>query len=53
MTDIYPIEVTGWSSLLIILGVILVLAWRLIVYANSSADSNYVQKTLHEDEHKE
>ncbi|MCK5315868.1 MAG: hypothetical protein KAI94_08405 [Anaerolineales bacterium] len=48
MSEIYQIGIYGWSGLAVILAVMLVLAWRLIVYANSSADSPYVVDILQE-----
>jgi hypothetical protein len=48
MAEIYLIAISGWSALAVILAVTLVLAWRLIVYANSSADSSYVEDILHD-----
>ena len=48
MSEIYQIGISGWSGLAVILAVMLVLAWRLIVYANSSADSPYVVDILQE-----
>jgi hypothetical protein len=48
MNELLQIGISGWEGLLVILVVMLVVAWRLIVYANSSADSPYVEDLIHE-----
>jgi len=48
MNELLQIGISAWEGLLVILVVMLVVAWRLIVYANSSADSPYVEDLIHE-----
>lgn len=48
MTEIVQIGISGWAGLAVILVVTLVAAWRMVVYANSSADSPYVEDIVHE-----
>ncbi len=48
MNVLLQIGISGWEALLIILVVTLVVAWRMIVYANSSADSPYVEDLMRE-----
>lgn len=48
MTELVQTGISGWAGLVVILVVTLVAAWRMIVYANSSADSPYVEDIMHE-----
>lgn len=46
MSEIVEVGISGWAGLVVILAVTLVAAWRMIVYANSSADSPYVEDIM-------
>lgn len=43
--------VPGWLTLTVFLLVVLILAWRMIAYANTSVDSPYVKDMLEHHPH--